>query len=135
MKKKTELFKTFIINYFCWYFFYWSIQLTYNIILVLSIPECFDIYILYEIITTMSLVTICHIIKLLQFCWLYSLRCTLQPQDWFILRLEVLNPFCHLSLPPPPSPLATSSFFAVSMSLFLFGVYCYSLVLVFRSHM
>lgn len=55
--------------------------------------------------------------KLLQYCWLYSLSCTLHPCDLFYFITSLLLPFTYLPIPPPPSPLATSSLFPVSESV------------------
>ena len=51
-----------------------------------------------------SLVTICHHTKLLQYYWQYSLYCTLCPHNLFILWMEVClpTPFTHLSTHTPP---------------------------------
>ena len=83
--------------------------------------QWFDIYIHYEMMTTISLVTICLHIKLLQYHWLYPLGCTLYPYDTYFItgKFIHINPLhlFHLFLTPPSSG---NYQFSVLMTLFLF---------------
>lgn len=76
-------------------------------------------------IIKVSLVTICHYTKLLQYYWLFSL-CVYYSLMTFILYLKSvsLNPLHLFTKSPTPLPLtfllAATSFFSVAMSLLLF---------------
>ena len=89
--------------------------------------------ILWEIITTIGLVTICRHTKLIQYYWLHT-PTTLHPHGLFILHLGVHTPWppSPISfLPQPPSTLATTNLFSVCVC-FLFslvGLFCF-----FRFH-
>ena len=70
--------------------------------------------------TTISLVTICHHTKILQYCSVYAPCCTLHLCNFYF----VTESLCLLiSLIPHPPPLQqTTCLFFISMSLFLFYV-------------
>ena len=70
--------------------------------------------------TTISLVTICHHTKILQYCSVYAPCCTFHLCNFYF----VTESLCLLiSLIPHPPPLQqTTCLFFISMSLFLFYV-------------
>ena len=79
-------------------------------------------------ITTISLVTICHYTKLLQYYWLYSLCCTLHPLTYFITgSLYILISFTYFTHPPVPISSATTVY---SLYLWL-RVYLFSVSMTF----
>ena len=66
----------------------------------------FDISIHYKIITTVSLVTICHHAKLLQYHLISSPHCTFNPHDSFVVTesLYLLSSFNYFSTPSTSLP-------------------------------
>ena len=83
-----------------------------NVILVSGVQhsDLIFIYVTREMCTAISLVTICHCLKLLQYYWLYSLSCTLYPYDLCTWKFVPLNPLHHFSLPRIPCSLAVTHF-------------------------
>ena len=65
----------------------------------------------------------CHHTKILQNYWLYSPHCIFH--NWLIYfvteSLYLLGSLTYFSPPLTPFPLATTCFFSVSITLFLFG--------------
>ena len=72
-------------------------------------------------ITSIRSVSICHHTKLLQYYWLYSLCVHYIPRLMYFIAgsLYLLILFIYFLCPTPPSPVATTHFFSVSMSLLL----------------
>lgn len=92
-----------IIDYFC----YWN-TLNIQYISFMCTTQWFDICVFCELLTTISLVTICHHTELMQirYYWLYSPCCNLCPHDLLVLWLEICSSWSpSLILPPIPKLL------------------------------
>ena len=95
-----------------------EIGLTYSVALISGVKKWFDIYIHSDMITMLSLVTICYHLKLL-YNWLYSLSCILLSHELFVSWLELCAFYSPSLISLIPQPLSGNHQFSVSMSLFL----------------
>ena len=87
---------------FCWFFFWGIIDLQY--ILVAGVQQC-DSFVYIE---KPSPQWVCRHMKLMQYYWLYSPCCAVQPQDLFIYnwKLVLFDSFYPFHLTPPTSNFA-----------------------------
>ena len=123
--------------FFYEFVYFWKISDLQHCVSSYYIRQWCNISVHFKMVNTISLVTICEHTEMLHSYWL--LHCTFHTSDSFILQPKVCASQIYLTnLYPPPaptlsSPLATTSFFSISVTLFLF--YVCSLVLFFRVHL
>ena len=110
------------------FFIYWNIVDVQYSVSFKCTAKWLDICIHYEVITTISLVTICPHTKLLQYYWPHFSCYILPPHgllfyNWRLVPLNPLHLFCHT---PIPFPLALTHLFSVSVSLSFFVLFYFS---------
>ena len=107
---------SYIIIYFYFYYFYFLLRYSWHISFR-CMTLWFNIYIPYELMTKISLVTICHHTKLPQYYWLDSLCCTFHSMTYFVTGslyyFMFFTCFAHTLTSPIPTPLATTSLFSL----------------------
>ena len=111
----------FFYNFVCLSVF--EVQLSYNPVSFWCVTQQSSVSVRYKMVTTTSLVTICHHTKMLHYPWLHSPCCTFHPCDSSVLELEVCTcdlPHLSRSSSSPPFPPTTPSLFSVPVTRFCF---------------